>query len=109
MSDDTVRLEEIVQRLDDLHHDVTFESVRRWKAAGPDRHVVGYLPVWAPTELITAADMLPLGVIGGGDQVEIIRGDAYFQSYICHLPRSFVELALDGKFADFRAASSSSA
>jgi benzoyl-CoA reductase subunit C len=97
MSDDTVRLEEIVQRLDDLHHDVTFESVRRWKAAGPDRHVVGYLPVWAPTELITAADMLPLGVIGGGDQVEIIRGDAYFQSYICHLPRSVVELGVSGR------------
>ncbi len=37
--------------------------------------------------------MLPVGIYGGGDQIEIIRGDAYYQSYICHLPRSVIELA----------------
>jgi benzoyl-CoA reductase subunit C len=40
--------------------------------------------------------MLPVGIVGGGDLVEIIRGDAYFQSYICHLPRSVVELGVGG-------------
>jgi len=38
--------------------------------------------------------MLPVGVVGGGDRLEIIRGDAYFQSYICRIPRSTIELAL---------------
>jgi benzoyl-CoA reductase subunit C len=38
--------------------------------------------------------MLPVGVVGGGDRMEIIRGDAYFQSYICRIPRSTIELAL---------------
>jgi len=95
-------LDAIVQRLDDMHHDMTFAAVREWKEAEPGRHVIAYLPVWAPIELITAAGMLPFGVVGGGDQVEIIRGDAYFQSYICHLPRSVVELGINKRldFAD---------
>jgi benzoyl-CoA reductase subunit C len=34
--------------------------------------------------------------MGGGDRLEIVRGDAYFQSYICHIPRSTIELGLSG-------------
>jgi benzoyl-CoA reductase subunit C len=34
--------------------------------------------------------------MGGGEDLEIIRGDAYYQSYICHLPRSTIELGLNG-------------
>jgi benzoyl-CoA reductase subunit C len=34
--------------------------------------------------------------MGGGEDVEIIRGDAYYQSYICHIPRSTIELGLNG-------------
>lgn len=89
-------IDDLMGRIDALCHDMTFAEPRRWKEAGKDRKVVGYLPVVAPLELITAAGMMPLGIIGGGDQVEIIRGDAYFQSYICHLPRSVVELGLSG-------------
>jgi benzoyl-CoA reductase subunit C len=77
--------------------DIDFESVRRWKAEAPGRRAIGYLPVWAPREIIRAAGMLPVGVFGGGDRIEIIRGDACFQSYICHLPRSTVELGLSGR------------
>ncbi|MBK9033735.1 MAG: 2-hydroxyacyl-CoA dehydratase [Myxococcales bacterium] len=35
-------------------------------------------------------------VRGAGDRIETIRGDAYYQSYICHLPRSTLELGLLG-------------
>ena len=52
------------------------------------------MPIYVPRELIHAAGMLPVGIVGGGDRLEIIRGDAYFQSYICHIPRSTIELAL---------------
>ena len=48
-------------------------------------------------ELVHAAGMLPVGILGGGDQLEIVRGDAYFQSYICHIPRSVVELGVSGR------------
>ncbi|HKU47073.1 MAG TPA: benzoyl-CoA reductase subunit C, partial [Burkholderiales bacterium] len=34
---------------------------------------------------------------GGGDQLEVIQGDAYYQSYICRIPRSTVELGLTGR------------
>jgi benzoyl-CoA reductase subunit C len=52
------------------------------------------MPIYVPRELIHASGMLPVGILGAGDRLEIIRGDAYFQSYICHIPRSTVELAL---------------
>ena len=58
------------------------------------RHAIGYMPIYVPRELIHAAGMLPVGILGAGDRLEIIRGDAYFQSYICHIPRSTIELAL---------------
>jgi benzoyl-CoA reductase subunit C len=55
------------------------------------------MPIAVPRELILASGMLPVGIVGGGDRLEIIRGDAYFQSYICHIPRSTIELALSGR------------
>lgn len=93
--------ESIVRQCEDLIRDFDFDYVRRWKAADPARRVMGYLPIYVPRPLLHGAGLLPVGVMGGGADVEIIKGDAYFQSYICHLPRSFVELGLDGKFADF--------
>ena len=33
----------------------------------------------------------------GGDQLEVIQGDAYYQSYICRIPRSTLELGLTGR------------
>lgn len=90
-------LERLLERADELYHDIDFEAARAWKEREPGRHVIGYLPVWVPVELVTAAGMLPLGIVGGGDQVEIIRGDAFFQSYICHLPRSVIELGVSGR------------
>jgi len=93
----TDRVAAVIARADELYHDLTFAAARAWKEKEPGRKVVAYLPVFAPIELITAAGMLPLGVVGGGDQLEIIRGDAFFQSYICHLPRSVVELGVSGR------------
>ncbi len=86
----------LVERAEALYHDVAFEAVREWKEANPGRKAVGCMPVWFPRELIHAAGMLPVSVMGGGDDVEIIKGDAYYQSYICHLPRSTIEMALNG-------------
>ena len=75
----------------------TSPSARQWKAAKPGRKVIGYMPIYVPRELIHAADMLPLGIVGGGDQLEVIHGDAYYQSYICRIPRSTIELGVSGR------------
>jgi benzoyl-CoA reductase subunit C len=82
---------------EELHRDLTFDVVRKWKAADARRRVVGFLPVYTPREIIHAAGALPMAVFGGGDELEIIRGDSFFQSYICHLPRSTIELGVSGR------------
>jgi benzoyl-CoA reductase subunit C len=88
---------QIVQRCEALFDDLHFEAVKRWKAAVPGRKAIGYMPVYVPRELIHAAGMLPVGILGGGDSLEVIQGDAYYQSYICRIPRSTIELGLTGR------------
>lgn len=88
---------EIVARCQALHEDLSFTEARRWKDAAPGRMVIGYMPIYVPREIIHAAGMLPLGILGGGDQLEVIHGDAYYQSYICRIPRSTIELGVSGR------------
>jgi benzoyl-CoA reductase subunit C len=88
---------EIVARAQSLFEDLSFTAAREWKAAEPGRKVVGYMPIYVPRELIHAGGMLPLGILGGGDQLEVIHGDAYYQSYICRIPRSTIELGISGR------------
>ena len=90
-------LQEIVGRCESLFEDLHFNAVKQWKAAQPGRKAIGYMPVYVPHEIIHAAGMLPVGIFGGGDQIEVIQGDAYYQSYICRIPRSTVELGLNGR------------
>ncbi len=88
---------DIVDRCEQLFEDLNFTYAREWKAAEPGRKVIGYMPVYIPREIIHAAGMLPLGILGGGDQLEVIHGDAYYQSYICRIPRSTIELGVTGR------------
>ncbi len=87
----------IVERCQALFDDLDFNAVKQWKAAQPGRKAIGYMPIYVPRELIHAAGMLPVGILGGGDSLEVIQGDAYYQSYICRIPRSTIELGLTGR------------
>jgi len=93
----TPKVLQIVQRCETLFEDLNFEAVKRWKAEVPGRKAIGYMPVYVPREIIHAAGMLPVGILGGGDALEVIQGDAYYQSYICRIPRSTIELGLTGR------------
>jgi benzoyl-CoA reductase subunit C len=88
---------DVVARCSALFEDLEFNAVKQWKAAAPGRKAIGYMPIYVPREIVHAAGMLPVGIFGGGDQIEVIQGDAYYQSYICRIPRSTVELGLTGK------------
>ncbi len=88
---------EIVARCEALFENLDFTAARDWKAAQAGRKVVGYMPIYVPRELIHAGGMLPLGILGGGDRLEVIHGDAYYQSYICRIPRSTIELGVSGR------------
>ena len=87
----------IVARCQALFDDLDFNAVKAWKAAAPGRKAIGYMPIYVPREIVHAAWMLPVGILGGGDQLEVIQGDAYYQSYICRIPRSTIELGLTGR------------
>lgn len=81
--------------------DLDFTRAKEWKAEKDGRVLVGYMPIYFPREIIHAAGGMAVGVFGGGDRKQIIKGDAYYQSYICHIPRSIIELALDKHMAHF--------
>ncbi|MFQ6614880.1 MAG: benzoyl-CoA reductase subunit C [Fidelibacterota bacterium] len=93
--------EEALSRSRALFEDLTYAYPREWKAQHESRRLIGYLPMYIPREIIHALGMLPVGLFGAGDRLQVVRGDAFFQSYICHLPRTVVELALNGNLDDF--------
>jgi benzoyl-CoA reductase subunit C len=89
-------VEEIVRELERMHAAIDLPHVAAWKEVSSRRRAVGCLPVFAPREVLWAAGVLPVFVRGAGDRLETVRGDAYYQSYICHLPRSTIELGVSG-------------
>ncbi|HEX7412880.1 MAG TPA: benzoyl-CoA reductase subunit C [Bacteroidia bacterium] len=94
-------LENILKECEALAFDLNFTRAKNWKAEKKDRLLVGYLPIYVPREIIYAAHGIPVGIMGAGDRKQIIKGDAYYQSYICHLPRGIIEMALDTNLQDF--------
>jgi benzoyl-CoA reductase subunit C len=91
----TPDLKTLVERADALYRDYRLGAVREWKARTGGL-AIGYMPIYIPCELLHAQGVLPVGLMGARDDLEIIKGDAYYQSYICHIPRSTVELGLNG-------------
>jgi len=91
----SARVRAVVERAEHLYRDRSFGEVRAWKQRTGSL-AIGFMPVYIPRELLHAQGVLPVGIMGGGDDMEIIRGDAYYQSYICHIPRSTIEMGLNG-------------
>ncbi|MEE9295628.1 MAG: 2-hydroxyacyl-CoA dehydratase [Phycisphaerae bacterium] len=58
-------------------------------------------PVYAPVEIIHAAGLMPLGLFGAGNTVQISHADSRFQSFICSIAKSTLELFLRGDMKDF--------
>ncbi len=85
----------------ELIQDLTFPSVQRWK----DEHrraAIGYFPVYAPLELIHAAGLLPVGLHGAGDQLDLQHADARFGSFICSIVKTTLEMGLTRHLDVFR-------
>ncbi len=91
------KTEDIIKNCLELYNDLDLTYVKTWKEKHGGAKAMGFLPIYVPREIIYAAKILPVGLMGAGDRMEIIKGDAYYQSYICHIPRSLVELALSNK------------
>ena len=91
-------LANIISKCEELAFDLHFTRAKAWKSQDSSRVLVGYMPIYFPREIVHAAGGLAVGILGGGDRKQIIKGDAYYQSYICHMPRGIMELALDHHF-----------
>jgi len=87
-------LPEILAHAEAICADSELRALSRWKEQGG--RVVGCAPAYVPTEIIDAAGALPAHILGAGPSLEVVQGDAFFQSAICHLPRSLVELGQRG-------------
>jgi len=81
--------------------DLNFSTVQQWKTDHPSQKAIGYFPVYAPVEIIHAAGMLPVGLNGAGDQLDIQYADARFGSFICSIIKTTLELGLTNHLAPF--------
>ncbi|MBI4735695.1 MAG: benzoyl-CoA reductase subunit C, partial [candidate division NC10 bacterium] len=70
----------IIERCRARLEDIELGGVREWKARHPGGRAVGCFPVYTPVEIIHAAGMLPVGLFGGGNTIELANADARFQS-----------------------------
>jgi len=91
----------LFERTFDICAGLDFPSVHEWKQAHPDSKVIAYFPVYAPVELIHAAGMLPVGLSGAGDRLDIQHADARFGSFICSIVKTTLEMGLTGHLEPF--------
>lgn len=87
-------IESIVEFCRNTAEDVEFSVAKEWLREKPGRKAIGCFPIYSPVELIHAAGMLPLGIIGAGNQIEITHADSRFQSFVCSIVKSTLELGL---------------
>jgi benzoyl-CoA reductase subunit C len=92
----------VVETYREIVEDREYPTVREWKAR-TGRAVTGSFPVYSPVELAYAAGMLPVALFGGGNKIEIAHADSRFQSFICSIVKSTLELGFIDKLAPFDA------
>lgn len=86
---------------EELIYDLSFSTVRDWKQRHSGARAIAYFPVYAPVELIHACGMLPVGLNGAGDRLDIQHADARFGSFICSIVKTTLELGLTDHLAPF--------
>jgi benzoyl-CoA reductase subunit C len=95
------RFEEVIEQCTQAIESLEFEDALAWKAAAAGRVLIGCFPVYSPVELFHAAGALPVGLAGGGNRLEISHADARFQSFVCSIIKSTLELGMQGKLDAF--------
>ncbi len=91
------RLDEILESCSDLAEDVSYPSVKRWREEHEGGRVVGHFQVYFPEEIIHAAGMLPVSVMGAGSKLEAKQADSHIGSFICSICRTSLELGFSGR------------
>lgn len=84
------------EQLSKLNHVVEHipETLTKYKAEG--KKLVGVFPVYAPEELVYAADMIPVGCWGG--KIEIAKATKLLPPFACPVMQGITELSLNGAY-----------
>lgn len=93
-------LSTLLEQAEEIITDTKFQVVRNIKENKRFK-AVGYFPVYMPQELIFANGILPVGLNGAGNSIEITTADAYFGSFICSIVKSTMELTLNNSLDVF--------
>lgn len=93
--------EKIIQECRDLFDLLPGEVLALARERHPDVGALGVFPVYAPVEIIHAAGLMPVGMFGAGDKIELSHADARFQSFICSIAKSTLELFLREEMKEF--------
>ena len=80
------------------------EALKRTQETHPGLRALAVFPVYAPVEIIHAAGLMPVGLFGAGNKVELSHAEARFQSFICSIAKSTLELFLRGHMQAFEGA-----
>ena len=72
------------------------KAIQAWKDQG--KKVIGWICTYIPEELLAAAGMLPVRVIGRKAE-DIVEADAYLYTNICTFARSCLEVGLKDDYA----------
>ncbi len=91
------KLDSILASCREIAEDPDFTVAKRSLAEHPGKKAIGCFPIYCPVELIDASGMLPLGVIGAGNQIEITHAESRFQSFVCSIVKSTLELGLTNR------------
>ncbi len=92
---------ECIERTFDTCSALDFPAVTNWEKIHPGGKAIAYFPVYAPVEVIHAAGMLPVGLSGAGDKLDIQHADARFGSFICSIVKTTLEMGLTGRLEPF--------
>ena len=96
-----MKIDEIIKDCRDLLDMLPGDALAKARSKWPDIGGFAVFPVYAPLEIIHAAGLMPVGMFGAGNQVEISHADSRFQSFICSIAKSTLELFLRGDMKDF--------
>ncbi len=94
-------VEENVQSCRDLVDLLPAAALAKAREKHPQVGGLAVFPVYAPLEIIHAAGLMPVGLFGAGDRIEITHADSRFASFICSIAKSSLELFLRGEMKDF--------
>jgi benzoyl-CoA reductase subunit C len=87
-------IDNLILQCREILEEAPFKPATEWKAKHPGAKAFGCYPIYTPVEIIHAAGMLPVGVIGAGNRLEIAHADSRFQSFVCSIVKSTLELGL---------------